>query len=206
MDTRHDIGSLAALEALYGKANPNSLAKETARLTPAYRRWLEGAPFLAIATSGPGGLDCSPRGDAGGRLVAVLDEATIAIPDRRGNNRLDTLRNIVADPRVGLLFLMPGVNETLRINGRARITTDPELIARFAVGDKAPATVIVVGIETVYFQCSRALLRARIWEVDARRDAGSVPTPGQMLRDALGTFEAEAFDADLSSRLPNQLY
>ena len=126
MSSSHSITTLQALESLYGATNENSLAKETAALTPAYRRWIEASRFFAISSAGAAGLDCSPRGDAKGQLIRVLDDKTLAIPDRRGNNRLDTLKNILMDPRVGLLFLIPGINETLRINGRATITADPE--------------------------------------------------------------------------------
>ena len=206
MSSSHAVTSLEALEALYGTVNRNSLAKEAARLTPAYRRWIEVAPFFAIASGGPGGLDCSPRGDARGQLFRVLDDRTLAIPDRRGNNRLDTLKNILADPRVALLFLNPGINETLRINGRARITTDPELIEGFAVGDKRPATVVVVEIDAVYFQCARALARAKLWVPKARVRPGEVPTAGQMTKGAQPDFDAESYDAALPARQKATLY
>lgn len=162
MRTFAPVSTLSELAALYGEVNANSLAKEMAHLTPDYRRWIEAAPFLAIATSGPGGLDCSPRGDPAGLLHQVLDDSTIAIPDRRGNNRLDTLKNIVADPRVAVLFLTPGINETLRVNGTAIVTADPALRSRFETQGKLPATVIVVSIGSVYFQCARAQVRARL--------------------------------------------
>ena len=206
MSSSHAVTSLEALEALYGTVNRNSLAKEAARLTPAYRRWIEAAPFFAIASGGPGGLDCSPRGDARGQLFRVLDDRTLAIPDRRGNNRLDTLKNILADPRVALLFLNPGINETLRINGRARITTDPELIEGFAVGDKRPATGVVVEIDAVYFQCARALARAKLWDPEARIRPGEVPTAGQMTKGAQPDFDAESYDAALPVRQKATLY
>lgn len=202
----HVLRDLASLVAHYGEVNANSLAKETDRLTPAYRQWIEAAPFLAIATSGAGGLDCSPRGDATGQLFAVLDDRTLAIPDRRGNNRLDTLKNIVADPRVALLFLVPGINETLRINGRAVVTTDPDLTGRFAVGDKRPVTVILVSIDAVYFQCARALIRSRLWEAEARVPRDRVPTAGEMTRSAMPDFDADAYDAALPARQRSSLY
>ncbi|MEH6547848.1 MAG: pyridoxamine 5'-phosphate oxidase family protein, partial [Sneathiella sp.] len=134
MSERADITSIEDLEALYGFANPNSQAKETSFLTSAYRNWIEKAPFFALASVGEGGLDCSPRGDAAGQLFRIVDDKTLIIPDRRGNNRLDTLRNIIGDPRVALLFLIPGINETLRINGKARVSTDAKLLDQFAVG------------------------------------------------------------------------
>ena len=200
------ITTLDDLTALYKPTNPNSLNKETASLTPAYRRWIERAPFFAIATSGPGGLDCSPRGDAIGQAFRVLDDATIAIPDRRGNNRLDTLKNIIHDPRVALLFLTPGIDETVRINGQATISTDPELVDSFAVDGTLPATVIVVAMEAVYFQCARALKRARLWEPDMQIDRDQVPSAGEMTKGALPGFDAEDYDAKLQDRQAKSLY
>ena len=206
MPDPYAITSLEALEALYKPVNPNSLAKERDHLTPAYRRWLEAAPFFAIASSGPGGLDCSPRGDARGQLLRIEDDRTLLIPDRRGNNRLDTLKNIVADPRVALLFLNPGVNETLRINGWAALTADPDVLAAFAVNGKLPAAVIRVGIDALYFQCARALARSRLWDPQYQIDRKSVPTAGQMTKSALPGFDAETYDAELPARQKATLY
>jgi uncharacterized protein len=199
------IQSVTDLEALYGVANPVSLAKETPHLTAAYRQWLEVAPFFALATSGPSGLDCSPRGDKTGALL-ILDDRTLAIPDRRGNNRIDSLRNIITDPRVGLLFLIPGVNECLRVNGRAVLSTNPELIGRFVVDGKPPKSVIVVAIEAVYFQCARALARSKLWDAASRVDARQVPTPGVMIQSASATFDAAGYDAGLADRQASTLY
>lgn len=201
-----DVTTTDQLAALYGAVNPNSLRKEMPRLTAEYRRWIEQAPFFAIATSGPSGLDCSPRGDPAGQLMRVLDERTIALPDRRGNNRLDTLKNIVADPRVAMLFLLPGINETLRINGRARLTTDDDLRASFAVDGKLPVTVIVVSIEAVYFQCARALMRSRLWDASTHADRSRVPSAGQMSKSADATFDAVTYDAELLPRQKSSLY
>lgn len=206
MQITNAISTLEELTALYKPVSPNSLSKETVALTPAYRRWIELAPFFAIATNGPDGLDCSPRGDAVGQVFRVLDERTIAIPDRRGNNRLDTLKNILIDARVALLFLTPGINETVRINGQATITTDPGLIASFAVGGKEPATVIVVSIEAVYFQCARALLRARLWDPSIQVDRKQAPTAGEMTRSGTPGFDAASYDAKLPSRQSKTLY
>jgi PPOX class probable FMN-dependent enzyme len=200
------IETLEQLEALYGEAGAISILKEAHQLTPEYRRWIEAAPFLALATGGLQGLDCSPRGDPAGELVHVLDSQTVVIPDRRGNNRLDTLRNIVVDPRVALLFLIPGIYETLRINGRAVVSTDPGLIAHFTKGGKPPRTVIIVTIESVYYQCARALKRAQLWAPAERRDLSNVPTAGEMIRAIDPLFEADAYDATLSSRQSSTLY
>ena len=201
-----DVTTISQLEALYRPVNPNSIAKETRSLTAEYRSWIERAPFSAIASSGPGGLDCSPRGDREGDLFHILDEKLIAIPDRRGNNRIDTLRNIVSDQRVALLSLIPGINETMRINGTAKITTDPELIGRFETQGKRPATVIVVKIEAVYFQCARALMRSNLWNADVQAQRGEVPTAGQMVKGAKKEFDADAYDAALSERQVKTLY
>jgi uncharacterized protein len=203
--TTDTIQSLAALDALYGPANPISLLKETAHLTSAYRQWLEAAPFFALATSGPNGLDCSPRGDKSGALL-ILDEKTLAIPDRRGNNRLDSLRNIVMDPRVGLLFLIPGVNETLRINGRAVLSTNKDLISQFVVNGQSPKSVIVIAIDAVYFQCARALARSKLWDASTHVDAARVPTAGQMTKAVSSEFDAATYDATLSERQATTMY
>ncbi len=202
----HVIKTRAELLALYGDTNPMSLAKETPVLTPAYREWIERAPFFALATSGTGGLDCTPRGDEVGSVLHVLDEGTIAFPDRRGNNRLDTLKNIVEDPRVALLFLTPGINETLRINGTAEITTDPGLLKRFEMTGKLPATVIVVKIGAVYFQCARALMRSSLWDADKQLNRGDLPSAGQMTKSASEDFDAETYDAALLERQKGSLY
>ena len=206
MSDNHAVTSMEALEALYGTPPERSIAKETQMLTPAYRKWLERAPFVAIASTGPGGLDCSPRGDAVGQLLRVIDDKTIAIPDRRGNNRLDTLRNIVEDPRIALLFLIPGINDTLRVNGRATLTTDPEMIESFAVGDKRPATIILVHIDAVYFQCARAILRSDLWSPEALAARKDVPTTGDMIRAAASDFDATGYDTNQTARQKATLY
>jgi uncharacterized protein len=200
------IETLEQLESLYGEPGAISLTKEVRQLTPEYRRWIEAAPFLALATSGPGGLDCSPRGDPAGELLHVLDSKTLVIPDRRGNNRMDTLRNIVVDSRVALLFVIPGIDETLRVNGRAVVSTDPALTARFTKKGRPPRTVIIVSIESVYFQCARALKRAGLWAPPERRDLSNVPTAGEMIKAIDPHFEADAYDATLSELQSSTLY
>ncbi len=202
----HKIATIEALEALYGPANPRSLTKETTYLTDAYRIWIERAPFFAIASIGAGGLDCSPRGDTLGEVFEVLDEKTLAFPDRRGNNRMDTLRNIVADPRIAMLFLVPGIDETLRINGRAEVTVDPALIERFDVKGKKPATVVRVSIDAVYFQCARALLRSDIWNPESFATRSDVPTAGAMIKSALPGEETDSYDGELRERQLATLY
>ncbi|MBL8702403.1 MAG: pyridoxamine 5'-phosphate oxidase family protein [Alphaproteobacteria bacterium] len=202
----HDVTDLDALLRLYGEPGAASLRKEVDHVHPHYRALIEASPFFVLATSGPAGLDASPRGDQAGAVV-VDDARTLLIPDRRGNNRLDSLRNILADPRVALLFLIPGVGETLRVNGRARVTTDPELLARFAVDGKAPRTVIRVSVETVYFQCSRAVVRAGLWDPARQVRRDSLPSTGTILSDlSRAEIDGGAYDRDLPTRLATTLY
>jgi PPOX class probable FMN-dependent enzyme len=174
------IETVEALEALYGQPGEASIVKEVDRLVPQYRAFIEASPFVALATSGTEGLDCSPRGDGPG-FVRIQDEKTLLLPDRRGNNRVDSLRNIVRDPRVALLFLVPGSGTTLRVNGRARLSIDPALLDSFAVEEKAPRSVAVITVDAVYFQCSRAILRSDLWNAERHVDPKTLPSAGQML-------------------------
>ena len=183
------ISSEAELDALYGDPVPAAVTKELTFISADYRRFVEESPFVLLATAGPEGLDCSPRGELGG-VVRVLDEHTLALPDRRGNNRVDSLRNIVRDPRVGLLFLVPGVGETLRVNGRASLSTDAELCRSFATaeGDKVPTCVIVIEVEAVYIQCPKALTRSQLWNPEYFVERDRLPAIGAMIaRIAEGT-------------------
>ena len=181
----HRVTTLAALEVLYDKPYGPAIVKEIDRINPHYRKFIEAAPFFALATSGPDGLDCSPRGDAPG-FVRVADEKTLLIPDRRGNNRLDSLRNIVSDPRVALLFLIPGVGETIRVIGRASISTDPALTETFIVNGKAPRSVIAVAVERVFFQCTKAIVRSKLWDPARQVDRKSLPSAGTILGEISG--------------------
>lgn len=174
------IRTIEELEGLYGVPNENSTVKEVDFITPEYRRIIEVSPFAALATAGPEGLDCSPRGDTAG-FVRIHDERTLMLPDRRGNNRIDSLRNIVRDPRVALLFLVPGAGNTLRVNGRAHLSVDPDLLDSFAVKDKAPRSVMVMTVEAIYFQCARAIVRSDLWNPEKHVDGRSLPTPGEIL-------------------------
>lgn len=174
------IDSIAQLESLYGHPVENSTAKELNHLIPEYRAYIEASPFVALATVGPEGLDCSPRGDGPG-FVRIPDDKTLLLPDRMGNNRADSLRNVIRDPRVALLFLVPGIGNTLRVNGQAGLTTEPDMLQSFAVDGRAPRSVMVVQIEAVYFQCARALVRSRLWDPDLFVDPSTLPTAGQML-------------------------
>src|SRR6201986_3983478 len=153
------IATIEQLEAIYGQTNDASTVKVAARVPPSYRMMIEKSPFAALATAGPEGLDCSPRGDLSG-FVRIHDDRTLMMPDRRGNNRIDSLRNIVRDPRVALLFLIPGSGTTLRVNGRAHLSAEPDLLASFKVEGKTPRTVIVMTVDEIYFQCARAIVRS----------------------------------------------
>lgn len=176
------IATIDQLEAIYGHPGESSTVKVADRITPSYRTMIEKSPFAALATSGPEGLDCSPRGDLPG-FVRIHDEKTLIMPDRRGNNRIDSLRNIVRDPRVALLFLIPGSGNTLRVNGRAQVSVDPQLLASLAMQGKAPRTAIIIAIDEVYFQCARAIVRSDLWNPDKRADPMTLPTPGQILAE-----------------------
>lgn len=151
------ISTLEQLSSIYEEAHPLSIQKETKFLTDEYIKWLEKSRFFAFATSGKDGLDCSPRGDAKDQTFKLLDNKTLIFPDRRGNNRLDSLKNIIANPQIAMMFLIPGVNEALRINGKAQLTTDPDLLSLFDMDGKLPKVVIHVSVEAVYFQCARHL-------------------------------------------------
>ncbi len=205
-ETPHVITDVATLERLYGAPSEASIVKEVDHVHPVYRKLIEASPFAVLATCGPGGLDASPRGDGPG-FVAVEDEKTLLLPDRRGNNRTDSLRNIIADPRVALLFLIPGIGETLRVNGRASISVDPALLRRFAVEGKEPRSVLVIAVETVYFQCSRAVLRADLWNPEKHASRSSLPSTGAILA-ALSNARigGESYDRALPERVKATLY
>ena len=176
------ISTPEALKAIYGEPVEAAVVKETDHITGHYRRYIEASPFVILATSGPEGLDCSPRGDRPG-FVRVENPKTLMLPDRHGNNRVDSLHNIVRDPRVGLLFLIPGSGNTLRVNGSAYLTTDEALLASFAVEGKRPRSVIVVETEAVYVQCARAFVRSGLWDSDRHIDPKSLPSAGEILAE-----------------------
>lgn len=202
----HHVTSIEQLEALYGAPLPRALIKEIDYISDHYRAFIEKAPFVVVATSGPEGLDSSPRGDPPG-FVRVWDEKTVLIPDRRGNNRLDTLRNLVRDPRISLLFLIPGIGETLRINGRADIVTEPELCASFEMQGKIPTSVLVVTAERVYFQCQKALLRSRLWREDAKILRSALPSTGTILEArSNGGFDGAEYDRNYPEHMKKTIY
>jgi PPOX class probable FMN-dependent enzyme len=206
MDHSHRITDIAVLESLYGPPPAPAIVKEVDYLHPAYRPFIEASPFMVLATGGPAGLDASPRGDRAG-FVIVEDEKTLLIPDRPGNNRFDSLRNILEDPRVALFFLIPGIGETLRINGSASLSVDPNLVSRFVVNGKPPRLVIVVKVETVFFQCSKAVVRADLWNPAKHLERSALPSTGTLLAEvSKGRVDASDYDRALPERIRTMLY
>ena len=194
------ITSIAELEALYGTPGPASLEKVAARITPDYAAIIKAAPFLALATVGPEGLDCSPRGDAHG-LVRIADDRTLLLPDRRGNDRIDSLRNIIRDPRVALMFLVPGSGNALRVNGQAAISADAALLESFMVEGRRPRSVTVITVGEIYFQCARAIIRAGLWDQAAQSRARALPTPGRILANmTAGAVGGDQYDREWPER------
>lgn len=192
------IATETDLLRLYGQPSEPARVKVTPYLTPSYRAFVERSRFCVLTTAGPAGTDGSPRGDEG-PVVAVLDDQTLALPDWKGNERIDSLRNIVTDGRVSLLFLIAGSSTAMRVNGTARLTTDSALRARFARGDLTPRTVIVIKLAEVYSQCARALIRSALWTSGPQNEG--LPTVGDMLRDATeGRFDGAACDANWAER------
>ena len=206
LSPKNTISTIEELEAIYGEPLPQSLVKEIDYISDHYRSFIEKSPFMVLASVAEEGLDCSPRGDPAG-FVRVVDEKMVMIPDRRGNNRIDTLRNIVRDPRVSLLFLVPGVGETLRINGRAEISVDPKLCASFDMNGKTPRSVIIVTADRVYFQCQKALARSRLWDPKAQVERKELPTAGKILQSlSRDEFDGEAYDRNYPERLKKTIY
>ena len=200
------ITSEAELYVLYGVPAPTSILKEVDRITDDYRKLIEASPFAILATSGPEGLDCSPRGDPRG-FVRVADAKTLMIPDRRGNNRIDSLRNIVRDPRVALLFLIPGIGTTMRVNGRAHLSTDLQLCASFAMESKNPKCVIIIAVERAYTQCQKAIVRSKLWDSETHIAKSELPTVGEMMeRLSNGEFDGKAYDAEYPERMKRTIY
>ncbi len=200
------VKSVDQLEQIYGEPMPTSLVKEVDRLNEVYRKLIEAAPFVVIATSGPGGLDCSPKGDFPG-FVRIVDDKTLMIPDRPGNNRLDGFKNLMSDPRIALLFLIPGCGETLRINGRASVSVDPALRESFAVQGKPARGVLVVEIETVFFHCAKAIVRAKLWDPAAQIDRNSLPSAGKIIAEVSGgKLGGEQYDKEAPARIQSMLY
>ena len=199
------IESLEDLHAHYGVAGEASTIKEIGFLSDHYRSIVEASSFCALSTCGPEGLDCSPRGDDG-CVVRIRDEKTLLMPDRRGNNRIDSLRNIIRDPRVSLMFMIPGWNNLLRINGTAGISVDPDLLGSFEMEGHLPRSVIVIDIEAVYFQCARAIMRAGLWKPENVRDPGSLPSPGMIMQEIKQGFDGASYDAAWPDRAAKSMW
>lgn len=205
MTDPHAVTSHEALQALYAPPRELVLKKVADRIDPRTARFIAESPFCLLSTSGPRGPHCTPRGDAPG-FVEVLDETTLALPDRRGNNRIDALRDIIDDPAVALLFLLPGMGETLRIGGTARITADPALRAKYIVQGQEPATVLLISVREVFMQCARALVRSKLWG-EGRRAAAGAPTGGELLAaHTKGMVDAQEYDTVSAPRISSTLY
>jgi PPOX class probable FMN-dependent enzyme len=200
------VTDLTQLEAMFDAVGEASLKKEVKVIHPTYRAWMEASPFVVLATSGPAGLDISPRGDPA-PVVTVKNETTLLLPERRGNNRIDSLRNIIATPDVSLLFFVPGVGETLRANGTARICVEPSVLAQFPMKGMLPKCVIEISVQAVFFQCARALLRASLWSKEQLANPRTVPTAGEMLAALTrGAAGGKAYDDALPLRQKDTLY
>ncbi len=206
-DSSEDLTSEAALRRIYSTGpGETSLAKVADHIHPLYRPYIEASPFAVLATVGEAGLDTSPRGDAPG-FITVADAHTLLLPDRRGNQRIDSLRNIARDPRVALLFLVPGRGETLRVNGRARISALPALCESFAVNGQVPASVLVIQVTSVFFQCARAIKRSKLWSAEPQGAGAALPSPGSILQClSEGGIDGLAYDAALQERQARTLY
>jgi len=198
------VDTIQALEAIYGKPGKAAQIKVAHQLTPTYRKWIMRSRFCVISTVGPDGTDGSPRGDAG-PVVQELDAHTLALPDWRGNNRMDTLRNIIADDRIALMFMVAGSNSVVRVNGRAKVTTDTDMLVRFNVDGKHPRSVIIIKIAEVYSQCARAVMRAGLWTDGDLSDG--LPTVGDMLKEMTdGTFDGASYDRDWGARARDTMW
>jgi PPOX class probable FMN-dependent enzyme len=201
------IDSIADLESLYGEVSPAARLKVLDHVSEDYGRFIDASPFVVLSTVGPEGVDCSPRGDPAGFVRISEDRRTLMIPDRRGNNRVDTLRNIVRDGRIGLLFLIPGIGETMRVNGRAVLSRNEALRQSFAMEGKVPACVIVIAIEEIYTQCQKALVRSKLWDPATQVSRATLPTVGQMLqRISSDAFDGKAYDDAYPERLKQTIY
>jgi uncharacterized protein len=203
MDTLED---LERLRELYGAPSERSLKKQLSRFDEHCRAFIARSPFLVIASSDPSGrCDASPKGDMPG-FVQVLDDETLLIPDRLGNNRVDTIGNLLARPGVGLIFFVPGLNETLRVNGRARITTDRALLEPLAVNGKVPRSAILVSADEVYFHCGKALIRSDLWNPERQLRRSEFPSLGRILADQIGGITVEESERMTADSYKTRLY
>lgn len=197
------ITDIASLEALYDMPSPGSLTKVATRMTPLYRRWIDAARFVVLSTVGPEGTDASPRGDDG-PVVHIADDHTVMLPDWRGNNRLDSLRNVVRDGRVSLMFMVPGSSNVVRVNGTAILTADRGATEQFVQAGQHPKTVIVVTIAEMYFQCAKAIMRSGLWSVGAAPEG--LPTAGQFLREMQSGFDADTYDSTYAETAKDRMW
>jgi len=197
------ITDIDTLEALYEDAVPASIDKVAHHMTPTYRQWIEASRFVVLTTVGPEGTDASPRGDDG-PVVRIADEKTLLLPDWRGNNRLDSLRNIVRDSRVSLMFMVPGCNNVVRVNGDAVLTADETLTSRFEKNGKCPRSVIVVTIGDMYFQCAKAMMRSNLWTSGDKSTL--VPTAGQFVKEFQNGFDAESYDSGYADYAKDRMW
>lgn len=194
---------------LYGEPLERSLWKEIEYINDHYKAFIERSPFLILATASEHGIDCSPRGDPAG-FVRVVDEKHLQMPDRRGNNRLDSLKNIVLNPNVGIIFLIPNVGETIRVSGKARIVVDPELCETFSVQGKPASSVLSITVEKAYFQCQKALVRSKLWDSTTHVDRTILPTAGEMAKVFAASkdieFDAREYDKHYPEHMKKTLY
>ncbi|RYD60947.1 MAG: pyridoxamine 5'-phosphate oxidase family protein [Verrucomicrobiaceae bacterium] len=205
-DPRYFVSTPNQLAGLFGDIGEAALKKELSFIHPHYRALIEASPFAILATSGPDGLDASPRGDPPG-FVIVEDESTLLMPERRGNNRVDSLRNLLVDPRMALLFLIPGLGETLRVNGRASISIEPALLERFSMKGHLPKCVLVIKVESVFFQCARAIQRSKLWEYSAQDGKPALPSAGSILAALTDhQIDGEKYDREAPVRQRSTLY
>jgi PPOX class probable FMN-dependent enzyme len=203
----HKIASIDQLEAIYGFPKGGAVAKEIDHISDHYRAFIEAAPFAALASVADEGVDCTPRGDPKGEFCRVADPKTVLMPDRNGNNRVDTLRNIVRDGRCSLMFLIPGVGEALRVIGRGELSIDPDLLASFEMQGKLPRSVLVVHVERVYFQCQKALVRSRLWDPAAQIARTELPSTGEMIKALIREdFDAVEYDRNYPAHMAKTIY
>ncbi|MCP4768686.1 MAG: pyridoxamine 5'-phosphate oxidase family protein [Gammaproteobacteria bacterium] len=206
----HQIDSLEKLEQIYRNPVPErSLWKEIDHVNALYRQFIEASPFLILASSGKQGVDCSPRGDPPG-FVRVVSPQCIQIPDRKGNNRLDSMRNIVENPAVAVIFLVPGAGETLRLAGQAEILVDEALCQSFAINGRPASSVLSIKVDKVYYQCQKALMRSKLWDPSERVEPGQLPSAGQLARHFSAEhgieLDAEGYDADYAEHLQQRIF
>lgn len=203
------ITSISELETVYGPAVAGAQWKEIDHINEHYRQFIEKSPFLVLATQGDKGIDCSPRGDPAG-FVRVVNQRCLQIPDRRGNNRLDSLRNIVANPEVGLIFLIPNIGETIRVAGKAEILIDDDLCNSFSMNAKPASSVISITVEKAYFQCQKALVRSKLWDASTHIDRSALPSAGAMVKTFAQMqnveFDGQSYDDNYPEHMKKTIY